>query len=282
MPNVLITGSSQGIGMATALELARAGYNVFATMRNPDGAPQLAEIAKRENLPVRIYKMDVDYDDSVKACFEGIAEPIDALINNAGVERHGSIEELPMDAFLETMNTNYFGAVRCMKAVLPKMREARQGCIVNITSVAGRISFSPIGPYSASKSALEAVSEAVAGEVKPHNIRVVIVQPGVQDTRMAREFSNVQSIYPQPRRVAGLFRASLANPISPQTTARLIRHILDTGTWQLRHPSGPDAEPFLAWRASKTDAEWVDWSAQDDEAWYEQVQSEFGLNVRPE
>ena len=123
MANVLITGTSSGIGLATALECARAGHKVFATMRNPAGAPQLGEVAKRESLPIEIRSLDVDSDKSVHDCFANINEAIDALVNNAGVERHGSIEELPIEAFVDTMNTNYFGAVRCIRAVLPRMRE---------------------------------------------------------------------------------------------------------------------------------------------------------------
>jgi NAD(P)-dependent dehydrogenase (short-subunit alcohol dehydrogenase family) len=282
MGNVLITGASSGIGLATALELGRAGHRVIATMRHPRRAPQLGENAKRERLPIEIRTLDVDSDDSVRACFAGIGESIDALVNNAGVERHGSIEELPMDAFVATMNTNYLGAVRCIKAILPAMRAARKGCIVNVSSVSGRIASSPLGPYSASKFALEAISEALAGEVKPFNIRVAIVEPGIQDTKMARALEDPpQSAYPQTVRFAGLFRASLASPTPPETTARVIREIIESGTWKLRHPSGPDAVPFLNWRAAMNDEQWVDWNAQDDEAWYSRVQTDFGLNARP-
>ena len=282
MANVVITGASSGIGLATALELGRARHTVFATMRNPRRAPQLGEMAKRERLPVHIRELDVDSDDSVRECFANIREPPDALVNNAGVERHGSIEELPMEDFLATMNTNYLGAVRCIKAVLPEMREARKGCIVNVSSVAGRISSSPLGPYCASKFALEAISEALAGEVRPFNVRVAIVQPGIQDTKMARAMEDPpQSQYPQPRRFSGLFRAALANPVPPETTAVIIRNIIESGTWQLRHPSGPDAGAFLDWRAAMTDEQWIDWNAQDDESWYDRLQRDFGLNARP-
>src|SRR5690349_18914985 len=210
MANVLITGTSSGIGFATALELARAGHKVFATMRNPARSPDLEAIGAREQLPIEIRTLDVDSDDSVESCFASIGETVDVLVNNAGVEYHGAIEELSMEAFLATMNTNYFGAVRCIKAVLPKMREARNGCIINISSVAGRIACSPLGPYSASKFALEALSEALAGEVKPFNIRVAIVEPGIQDTKMARALTSPpQSAYFQTVRFAGLFRAAL-------------------------------------------------------------------------
>ena len=280
MANVLITGASSGIGLATALELGRAGHTVFATMRNPARAPELGEIAKRERLLVEIHTLDVDSDDSVRACLAGIRQPVEVLVNNVGVESHGSIEELPMEAFLATMNTNYFGAVRCIKAVLPKMREARKGCIVNISSVAGRIATSPLGPYCASKFALEAISEALAGEVKQFNIRVAIVEPGIQDTKMARAIEDpAPSAYPQVFRFAGLFRAALANPVPPEATAAVIRHIIESGTWQVRHPSGPDAAAFLGWRGAMTDEQWVDWNAQDDDAWYDRVQSDFGLNA---
>ena len=282
MANILITGASTGIGFATALELGRAGHTVFATMRNPARAPQLAEITKRERLPIRIHRLDVDSDESVRACFSEIREPIDALVNNAGVECHGSIEELPMEAFLATINTNYLGAVRCIKAVLPGMRESGKGCIVNVSSVSGKIANSPLGPYAASKFALEAISEALAGEVKAFNIRVAIVEPGIQDTNMARSIQDpTLSAYPQTRRFAGLFRAALAHPTPPETTALVIRNIVESGTWQLRHFSGPDAAGFLAWRAAMSDEQWVEWNAQGDEAWYAQVQRDFGLNARP-
>jgi len=282
MQNVLITGASSGIGLATALELGRAGHNVYATMRNPAGAPSLAETAVRERLPIHVRTLDVDTDESVRACFSGIGGPIDALVNNAGVERHGSIEEMPIEAFQAAINTNYLGAVRCIKAVLPRMRAAGKGCIVNISSVAGRISNSPLGPYCASKWALEAISEALAGEVKPFGIRVAIVEPGIQDTKMARGLESPDSSkYPHTRRFAGLFRAALAHPTPPETTAAIIRQVIESASWQLRYPSGPDAAGFISWRAAMTDEQWIDWSAQDDESWYAQVERDFGLNARP-
>lgn len=282
MSNILITGCSMGIGFATALELARAGHRVIATMRNPAGAPRLGQIAAEENLPIEIRKLDVDSDESVDACFSGIDSPIDVLVNNAGIEVHGSVEELPMEAFLAVMNTNYFGTVRCIKAVLPRMRERRSGCIINISSISGRLSSAPLGAYAASKHAVEAVSEALAGEVKPFGIRVAIVEPGIQNTRMAQDISySNESLYPHSARLAGLFRESLSNPTPPETTASVVRNIVESGTWQLRHLSGPDAAPYLGWRASQSDEQWVDWSAQDDESWYAAVERDFGINARP-
>ena len=148
---------------------------------------------------------------------------LDALVNNAAVEAHGSIEELPTEAFIATMNTNYFGAVRCIKAVLPGMRTAKKGCIINISSVAGRIASSPLGPYNASKFALEAIMAHAIEDPPP-------------------------SAYPHTWRFAGLFRAALERHVPP----------------------------------SMSDEQWVDWNAQEDEAWYDAVQQTFGLNARPQ
>jgi NAD(P)-dependent dehydrogenase (short-subunit alcohol dehydrogenase family) len=119
--------------------------------------------------------------------------------------------------------------------------------------------------------------------VKPFNIRVAIVEPGIQDTKMARSIEKAApSAYRQGARFAGLFRAALANPVPPETTAAVIRYIVESGTWQLRHTSGPDAAAFIGWRASMTDEQWVDWNALGDDAWYDNVLSTFGLNAQPE
>src|SRR6266705_3733794 len=246
MGSVLITGTSSGIGLATALAFGRAGHKVHATMRNPSRAPALAEIAARERLPIAVSAMDVDSDPSVA---EGIGRllrdgaPLDVLVNNAGIERAGSVEELALADFRAVMETNYFGAIRCIQAVLPGMRERRNGCIINIASVAGRIACSPLAPYTASKFALEALSEVLAQEVKAFNIRVAIVEPGIIDTPMARRIAAPAggSNYPHTSRMAGLFQASLANATAPAVVAEKIREIIESGTWRLRHPVGLDA-----------------------------------------
>jgi len=255
-------------------------------MRNPDRVPMLWETVAREKLPISILALDVDSDESVAGAVSTVRSQagfIDALVNNAGTERMGSIEDLSFEAFRATMETNYFGCLRCIRACLPEMRQRRAGCIVNVSSVAGRIASSPMAPYTASKFALEALSEVLAQEVKSFNIRVAIVEPGIIDTPMARriEASPVDSHYPQSRRFAGMFAASLANPTPPSLVAEKIREIIESGTSQLRHPVGPDAQAFLDWRKSMTDEDWVNWGALDDKAWYERVHSDFGLDARP-
>ena len=147
MPTVLITGSSTGIGLATALAFGRAGHIVAAAMRSPARAPQLAEIAAREELPITVFTMDVDSDSSVAESVAKITKsigPIDVLVNNAGIERMGSIEQLALADFRAVMETNYFGVIRCLQAVLPSMRARASGCIINIASVAGKIAMAPM------------------------------------------------------------------------------------------------------------------------------------------
>jgi NAD(P)-dependent dehydrogenase (short-subunit alcohol dehydrogenase family) len=284
MAKVLITGTSSGIGLATALELGRAGHQVHATMRNPARAPELGERVAQEKLPISILTMDVDSDRSVEDCFAAIhrqGERIDVLVNNAGIERHGSVEELPMEEFRATMETNYFGALRCIRQVAPGMREGRSGCIINVSSVAGKIACSPLAAYTASKFALESLSEALAGEMKPFGVRVAIVEPGIIETPMARAISDQPpSQYRQGRNMAALFQASLERPTPPSVIAAAIRTIIESGTWKLRHPCGPDAEPFLAWRASMTDEQWIDFNALDSEGFRKRVKNDFGLDLK--
>lgn len=283
MKTVLITGTSKGIGLETALAFGRAGYKVFATMRNPQGSSSLQQSIAAERLPIEIHAMDVDSDNSVNMAISTILGkgPLDVLVNNAGIEYHGAIEDLEMSAIKAIMETNYFGALRCVKAVLQKMRKNRSGCIINVASVAGHISSSPLGAYAASKFALEAVSEALAQEVKAFNIRVAIVEPGIIDTAMARDIKiGDDSEYPHSRRFGGLFAASLKTPTPPTLVADKILEIANSDSWKLRHPVGPDAAPFLEWRASMTDEEWIDWNAASDDDWYNAVQETFGLDAR--
>jgi len=237
MSNIVITGTSRGIGFAIALELARAGHAVVATMRNPAGSPELGEQAAKEKLPLRIEAMDVDSDESVKLAFDRILAhgPVDVLVNNAGIERLGAIEETPVAEFRTCMETNFFGAIRCIQAVMRSMRERGSGTIINVTSVAGKISVSPMAPYSASKFALEALSESLAQELKAFGVRVAIVEPGIIDTRMARNIEGMDGskTYPQVRRIAALFQGTMAAGAGqPQVVAQKVREIVECGTWR--------------------------------------------------
>ena len=243
-------------------------------------------ILGKEGLPITILPLDVDDDDSVQSAFFKVLEKsgrIDALVNNAGVGSNGAVEELPFSEFKKVMETNYFGALRCIQAVLPEMREQKSGSIINVSSVAGKIANTPSAAYCASKSALEAASEVLAQEVKRFGIRVAIVQPGVIQTAIFDKMREIpeNSHYPGERRMMAVFRTSLENPASAYIVGETIRDIVESDSWQLRYPVGPDAEDFLRWRASMTDEDWVDWGAiEDDEAWCARVEKDFGLDVR--
>jgi NAD(P)-dependent dehydrogenase (short-subunit alcohol dehydrogenase family) len=283
MAIILATGASSGIGLATAVTLARGGHKVVATMRNLEGAGELQKIVSAEKLPVTIAVLNVDDDASVNRAIGKVLTEngsIDVLVNNAGIGGGGSVEEVPLERFREVMETNFFGALRCIKAVIPGMRERRNGCIINITSIAGRMALSPQAAYAASKWAFEALSECLAQEMKAFNVRVAIVEPGVIATPIfgkARPAPK-SSPYPHARRQTALFNASLTKPTSPYVVGEQIRRIVESDDWQLRYPVGPDAT-FLNWRASKTDEEMVNLGGASDDEYKNMVKREFGLDV---
>ena len=284
MTIALVTGTSSGIGLATSVSLARRGHKVIATMRDLNRSTELRKIAEAESLPISIEQLDVNSDISVNDSMSRLLsehDHIDVLVNNAGLGGGGSIEELPLAFFREVMETNYFGALRCIKALIPNMRERRSGCIINVTSIAGRMAIAPAGSYAASKWALEALSEILAQEMKVFNVRVAIVEPGVIATPIFSKARPVppDSPYPHARRQRALFSASLTQPTSPFVVGEKICEIVESDSWRLRYPVGPDAEPFLKWRASKTDEEVVQLGGTTDDEFKSNIKREFGLDI---
>ena len=283
--NVFITGCSTGIGFATAETFARNGYQVYATMRNPQNAPALAELAKKENLPITILTMDVDNEASVKSAVQEVlskAGQIDILINNAGIGTIGSVEELPFDIFEATMQTNFFGAVRCMQEILPGMRERNSGLIINITSVAGKIYNPCHGSYCASKAALEALSESLAGEVATFGIRVAIVEPGVINTPINTKINDrrVDSVYPGHARMEAYMQASASHNVMPSEVAETVLAIANGEKTSFRNAIGGDAKQVLAWRASISDEQWIEKSNENEKTWVRRMKM-LGLDVKP-
>jgi len=282
MANVLITGTSSGIGLATAIGLARAGQTVIATMRDLDPDGELARIVDAERLPITMLALDVTRDASVEQAFQAALSAlghIDVLVNNAGINQPGSIEETPLGTFQAVMETNYFGALRCIKAVLPNMVARREGRIINISSVAGRIALAPQSAYVASKHALEGMSECLAQEVRAFNIRVALVEPGVVATPIWRKMGSPTTAYPHGRRLAALFSAMAKEPTPPEDMAEQIRQIIESDSWQLRYVVGPLAPVALAWRSRTSDEEWVAMLAGSDADWAARVKREFGIDL---
>ncbi|HWF16607.1 MAG TPA: SDR family NAD(P)-dependent oxidoreductase [Acidimicrobiales bacterium] len=177
-PVTVVTGANSGIGRAVAIHLAGQGHSVYGTVRSFDKAAKLNAMAGEADVEVKLVELDVADDDSVRAGFARVydqAGRVDVLVNNAGVGGNGTVEETPIDTYAEVMNVDLYGQLRCLKAVLPSMRQRRSGAVVNITSVAGRIAALAQAPYVASKWALEGVSEQVAHEVARFGIRVAII-----------------------------------------------------------------------------------------------------------
>jgi NAD(P)-dependent dehydrogenase (short-subunit alcohol dehydrogenase family) len=283
MATVLITGPGSGIGLATADTLARAGHTVIATARQPHLVSELTRLAETGGYAVQTLALDVDDDGSVARAFEQALtenERIDVLINNAGINRIGSVEEAPLASFRAVMETNYFGPLRCIKAVLPQMLSRRSGCIVNISSVAGRIALAPQAAYVASKHALEGLSECLAQEVKAFNIRVAVLEPGVVATPIFKKIGLERATaYPHGRRLAALFGAMVKEPTPPEAVAEQIRKIIEGENWQLRYPVGPHAPIALAWRARNSDEEWIAMLAGTDAEWTARIKQEFGIEI---
>jgi len=182
MKNIIITGSSSGFGLKAAMDFADKGYQVFATMRQPEGKNAEKKAALEAHSPhIKVVEMDVTSDDAVKKAIGHImaaAGDIDILINNAGIMYIGITEAYSVEQARFQMETNYFGAIRTMQAVLPSMRKAGKGLIINTSSLVGRMSPPFFGTYTATKHALEGYSQALRYEVSPFGVDVVMVEPG--------------------------------------------------------------------------------------------------------
>ena len=188
MAVVLITGCSSGFGLLTALHFARQGETVIAGVRRPSTARELRRRRDEERLSFDIVGLDVTDEASVAAAVSGVLEAqgrIDVLVNNAGVGSHGAIEDTSPEVVQAVFDTNVFGPLRLLRAVLPVMRSQGQGVVVNMSSLAGRVSAPFAGIYSATKFALEALSECLHYEVAPFGIRVALIEPGAFVTAFA-------------------------------------------------------------------------------------------------
>ena len=201
---VLVTGASRGIGRATALALAEAGYLVYASMRH------LQETATTGQTSLNILQLDVTDEASMTAAVQEIEAKhgaIDVLVNNAGISELGPVEEVPLERVRLEFETNVFGLIRLSQLVLPGMRRNGRGRIVNISSMGGEFSTPFSGIYHASKYAVEAISDAMRFEVQPFGVDVIVIQPGVVFSALGEK--TVEAIRSQTVRTDNPYAARL-------------------------------------------------------------------------
>lgn len=272
MPVILVTGSSTGIGQATALHLARKGHEVYASVRNPEGADELKEKIAAENLPASVIKLDLVDPASVQAAVDDIVQRagrLDALVANAGIGAGSSVEETDMEVVREIFETNYFGNVGLLRAVTPVMREQRAGRIVVVGSLAGRYVAGCHAHYSASKWAMEGLCEALAQEMAEFGAQVSIVEPGCVATPMWTKGTPSEAPPLYPKNVARLvrfFEVGLSTPAAAEDVAEVIEEALTVDRPRFRYPVGKDAEEIIAGRTRAGDEAWVDMLCiRDDE-----------------
>lgn len=235
----LVTGCSSGIGRATALELAARGYEVIATARRIESITDLAVAGT--------VALDVDSDESVAAARLAVG-PVDVLVNNAGFGIDGPVEEVPLSEARRAFETNFFGAARMIQAFLPAMREQGGGAIVNVTSVAGIVGGPLAGFYSATKFALEALSESLHLEVGHFGVRVLVVEPGSIATRFVDNMVDLRGRSGPYAELATKWEAAMgvlgggAPAPGPELVATKICDALEAEHHPLRLPVGADAE----------------------------------------
>jgi NAD(P)-dependent dehydrogenase (short-subunit alcohol dehydrogenase family) len=236
--SVLITGANSGIGLVTALELASAGWDVIGTARTPEKAALVSAAADERDLKLRTVLCDVD---DAASCADAVAEAqqlsggLHALVNNAGYVQAGAVEDISDDQVRAQLETNVVAPIRLARLVLPAMRERGEGRIVNVSSVAGRLTTPLLGWYAASKHALEAVTDALRMEVDADGVKVSLVEPGMFAThiwsvadagypeattaRYAAAYARGQALsarshrLPDPVWVARTVRLALSNPV---------------------------------------------------------------------
>ena len=269
MAVVVITGCSSGFGLATALAFARRGDSVWATMRNPADAGDLSAAVEAEHLQLRTLPLDVTDDASVKAAVDHVLEAegrIDVLVNNAGVAHMGAVESLGIDDARGVFETNVFGQVRMIQAVLPGMRERGEGVIVNISSVAGRLPASPANwAYAASKHAAGALSDSLAEEVRPFGIRVVCIEPGFFATsvsRKGRPLPPASHYRDLEQHVARWLYACVESGGDPAEVAEAIVAAANDASSPVHVPVGAGAFAAIQAESSMTEEQWAAVSRQ--------------------
>ena len=268
----LVTGASRGIGRALALELARRGFQVVASMRNPSDGSPLREAAAREGLALRVAPLDVTRPETLE-----IPEGLRVLVNNAGLEgRQLPVEHTPSAEWRELFETNLFGLLELTRRAIPRLRAAGGGVVCNLTSASLLVPMPFFAAYRASKAAVSALGESLRAELAPFGIRLLEILPGATDTDMLRrsEHAPEASAFPDYQEMAGRVHqarrssASLVTPVAAVASA-IADAILDDAAPLRVAPDPMGAALLSAWRK------------QDDEAGMQPMLSLFTGRGKP-
>ncbi|HEY6657794.1 MAG TPA: SDR family oxidoreductase [Nitrososphaeraceae archaeon] len=268
----VVTGSSSGIGFETSLLLSRNGIYTYATMRNLSKSKKLNDIVEKENLPLKVLQLDVTDDKSVKDSISQIKDEssrIDVLVNNAGYDVMGAVEDISIDEFKSQFETNLFGVIRVTKEVLPIMRNQRAGNIINISSVGGRIGIPLNSAYISSKFALEGLSQSMRYELEQFGIDVILIEPGVVKSNffenadvVNNKTNNTISPYSQlTQKLYEGFEPTLKSSSSslPSDVAKIIYQAIESNNREVRYLVGKDAVSIINARQKLSDKEFENW-----------------------
>ena len=283
----IVTGANSGIGRSTAITLAKNDYTVFATMRSLERGEKLRGIAQELNLVIKAVELDVSDTDSVNQGINEIlnqTDQIDILINNAGVGSNAVIEDVDIESDKNVFETNFWGVVRCIQAVLPTMRQQKSGHIIQVSSIAGRVGLPAQPIYSASKWALEGLSENLAHDLSSFGLRVSIIEPGVTRTAILGKNNTVpqnadfENIY---ARMLDMYMQGIEANIRPEAVSETILQCLESSSHQLRWPVAWGAETMVNARhdGSVSDEEWVEIGSlvNNREEWVNSFRQAFNL-----
>jgi NAD(P)-dependent dehydrogenase (short-subunit alcohol dehydrogenase family) len=278
----LITGSSTGLGRALAQAVLERGYHLVATARQPE---QLKELSDRYPDRVTTIALDVTNAQSIQQAVEAALNAysrIDVLVNNAGYGTVGAIEEVNDDDMRRQFDTNLFGAINVTRAILPTLREQRSGHILNISSANGISAFAGVGIYSATKFALEGISEALAQEVKPLGIKVTIIEPGSSRTnfssRALSTLSHQINDYAQTsgKIVQRLQERDGKQPNDPAKAAAAMIQVVESDNPPLRLALGKDSVNLITQKLESMKAELEAWKDVSMNTAFEEVKARVG------
>lgn len=267
----LVTGSSSGIGLESALALAKDGYHTFASMRDLSKVGELESAAKKDNLPVEIIELDVDKEESIVSTVKKVMDSdgrIDVLVNNAGYGQFGCTEDVSVDEFRKQFETNFFSVVRIIQEVAPIMRKQKSGNIINISSVAGRMGLPGSPAYISSKFALEGLGECLRYELGQFGIKTTLIEPGVIKTNFFESMKIPDSKSdPKYKELTDHILSGLKMMVqmgtAPSQVAETVIKAIHDEEMLPRYVVGTDAAMFMEAKKMKTDLEFEKYMSKE-------------------